>query len=318
MKVFKKARKNLKIDNQTGFGTNAANYGGRFLDKDGSANIEKRGLPFFDQISWFHTLLRLPAWKFQLMIFSIFILINFVFATIYYFIGIEHLNGIVASSEIEKFAQAYFFSAQTFTTVGYGHISPQGFLTSAIAATEALIGLLGLALATGLLYGRFSKPKAHLKFSENAIIAPFQGGKALMIRVASYKNTNLTDAEAKLTLAMRVEENGVTVNRFFPLDLEYSTINVLTLSWTLVHYITEESPLYEFSKEDFVNEKGEVLVFLKAFDEMFSNTVAIRTSYIFKEIVYGAKFSQMFEHSNDKTKTVIHIDKLNLFEQIEM
>lgn len=318
MKVFKKARNNLKIDNQTGFGTNAANYGGRFLDKDGSANIEKRGLPFFDQISWFHTLLRLPAWKFQIIIFSVFILVNFIFASIYYFIGIEHLNGIVANSEIEKFAQAYFFSAQTFTTVGYGHISPQGFLTSAVAATEALAGLLGFALATGLLYGRFSKPKAHLKFSENAIIAPFQGGKALMIRVASYKNTNLTDAEAKLTLAMRVEENGLTVNRFFPLELEYSTINSLTLSWTLVHHITEESPLYEFSNDDFANESGEILVFLKAFDEMFSNTVAIRTSYVFKEIIYGAKFLQMFEHSNDNTKTVIHIDKLNSFEEIEI
>lgn len=316
MSVFKKRSKKLKTDNQTGFGTNAANYGGRFLDKEGSANIEKRGLPFFDQISWFHTLLRLPAWKFQIMIFSVFVLVNFIFASIYYFIGIEHLNGIVASSEIEKFAQAYFFSAQTFTTVGYGHISPQGFLTSAVAATEALTGLLGFALATGLLYGRFSKPKAHLKFSENAIIAPFQGGKALMIRVASYKNTNLTDAEAKLTLAMTVEENGVNVNRFFPLDLEYSTINALTLSWTLVHHITEESPLYEFTNDDFANEKGEVLVFLKAFDEMFSNTVAIRTSYIFKEIVYGAKFLQMFEHSSDNTKTVIHIDKLNLFEKV--
>ncbi|EMY3583097.1 Inward rectifier potassium channel Irk [Flavobacterium psychrophilum] len=316
MKVFKKTRKNLKTDNQTGFGTNASNYGGRFLAKDGSANIEKRGLSFFDQISWFHTLLRLPAWKFQLMIFLVFIFVNFIFATIYYFIGIEHLNGIIASSEIEKFGQIYFFSAQTFTTVGYGHISPEGFLTSAVASGEALIGLLGFAIATGLFYGRFSRPKAHLKFSENAIIAPFQGGKSLMIRVASYKNTNLTDAEAKLTLAMTVEENGVYVNRFFPLDLEYSTINALTLSWTLVHHITEESPLFEFTKDDFANEKGEVLVFLKAFDEMFSNTVAIRTSYIFKEIVYGAKFLQMFKHSNDNTKTIIHIDKLNSFEEI--
>ncbi|EKT3956496.1 ion channel [Flavobacterium psychrophilum] len=316
MKVFKKTRKNLKTDNQTGFGTNASNYGGRFLAKDGSANIEKRGLSFFDQISWFHTLLRLPAWKFQLMIFLVFIFVNFIFATIYYFIGIEHLNGIIASSEIEKFGQIYFFSAQTFTTVGYGHISPEGFLTSAVASGEALTGLLGFAIATGLFYGRFSRPKAHLKFSENAIIAPFQGGKSLMIRVASYKNTNLTDAEAKLTLAMTVEENGVYVNRFFPLDLEYSTINALTLSWTLVHHITEESPLFEFTKDDFANEKGEVLVFLKAFDEMFSNTVAIRTSYIFKEIVYGAKFLQMFKHSNDNTKTIIHIDKLNSFEEI--
>jgi inward rectifier potassium channel len=314
MDVFKKRKKNIKTEENTGFGANAANYGGRFLSKDGSANIEKKGVPFFDQISWFHTLLRLPTWKFQLIIFAIFIVINFIFACIYYIIGVEHLNGVSASSEIEKFGQAYFFSAQTFTTVGYGHINPQGFLTSAIAATEALMGLLGFALATGLLYGRFSKPKAYLKFSQNALIAPFQNEKALMLRMAPYKNTNLTDAEAKITLGMIVEENGKKVNKFFPLHLEYEKVNALTLSWTLVHPINEESPLYGFTKTDFENTKGEVLVFVKAFDEMFSNVVAIRTSYTFDELVYGAKFIQMYEHSHDNTKTILHIDKLNVFE----
>jgi inward rectifier potassium channel len=314
MAVFKKRIHNLKSDENTGFGSNASNYGGRYISKNGNANVKKTGISLIDQISWFHTLLDLSAWKFQLIILGFFVTINFFFASIYYLIGVEHLNGITATTEIEKFGQAYFFSAQTFTTVGYGHINPSGFLTSAIAATEALAGLLGFALATGLLYGRFSKPKAHLKFSENAIIAPFRDGMALMMRVAPYKNTNLTDAEARVTLGMIVEENGKKVNKFFQLELEYEKVNALTLSWTLVHPITENSPLFGFTNEDFKTQKGEILVFLKAFDEMFSNTVAIRTSYLFNEVVFGAKFVQMYEHSQDNTKTILHLDKLNTFE----
>ena len=318
MSYFKKINSKAKADNSTGFGNNASNYGGRFIAKDGSANIVKKGISLFDQISWYHTLLRLPAWKFQVIIFGFFIAINFVFAMIYYAIGVENLNGISAKTEMEKIAQAYFFSAQTFTTVGYGHISPSGFLTSAIAATEALVGLLSFALATGLLYGRFSKPQAHLVFSENAIIAPFQNTKALMMRVAPYKNTNLTDAEAKVTLGLIVEENGKEINRFFQLPLEYDKVNALTLSWTLVHPITEESPLFGFTNDDFKNTKGEILVFVKAFDEMFSNIVASRTSYTFDEVLYGKKFVQMYEHSYDNKKTILHLDKLNAFEKVEI
>jgi inward rectifier potassium channel len=318
MAVFKKKINNLKSEENTGFGTNATNYGGRYIAKNGNANVQKTGISILNRISWFHTLLDLSAWKFQLIILSFFILINFFFATIYYLIGVDHLNGITATTEIEKFGQAYFFSAQTFTTVGYGHINPSGFLTSAIAATEALAGLLGFALATGLLYGRFSKPKAYLKFSENAVIAPFKDGLGLMMRVAPYKNTNLTDAEARVTLGLIVDENGKKINRFFQLDLEYEKVNALTLSWTLVHPITENSPLFGFSKEDFQNQKGEILVFIKAFDEMFSNIVAIRTSYLFNEVVFGAKFIQMYEHSQDNTKTLLHLEKLNMFEMVSV
>jgi len=315
MSVLKKVNKKIKADNQTGFGANAASYGGRFINKNGTANVRKEGIGFIESISWYHTMLNIPRWKFMTIIFIFYLLVNFLFATIYCVIGVEHLNGISATTFIEKFGQAFFFSAQTFTTVGYGHISPTGFFASFVASVEALFGLLSFAIATGLFYGRFSKPKAHIKFSDNAIIAPFQDGKALMFRIAPYKNTNLTDAEAKVTLGMKVIENGIEVNRFFSLDLEYDRINALTLSWTLVHPITEDSPLYAFTKNDFKNQKGEVIIYIKAFDEMYSNTVAIRSSYIFKEIVYGAKFIQMFEN-NDNNKTLLYLDKLNSYNEV--
>ncbi|HEY0045867.1 MAG TPA: ion channel [Flavobacterium sp.] len=303
-----------KKDENTGFGTNASRYGGRFINKDGSANVEKRGANLLSRISWYHTMLNMPMWQFLLILFAFYTVVNFFFACVYYLIGIEYLDGIdVTGSEVVKFGKAYFFSAQTFTTVGYGHISPNGFLTSALAATEALIGLLSFAIATGLFYGRFSKPKAFIKFSDNALISPYKDITALMIRMTPYKNTNLTDAEARMTLGMSVEENGVTTNKFFTLDLELSRINALTLSWTLVHPITADSPLFNFSKEDFASTKGEVIVYITAFDDMFSTTVASRTSFTFHEVVYGAKFEMMYAENENGTGTILHLDKLNSF-----
>jgi hypothetical protein len=313
MALLRKLNTKAKTEINTGFGTNTSDYGGRFVNKSGQPNIEKKGVNLLERISWFHTMLAITRWKFFLLIFLFYIVVNLLFASIYYFVGVEHLSGMSTGSALQQFGEAFFFSTQTFTTVGYGRISPSGFLTSAIASLEALLGLLSFALATGLLYGRFSKPTAYLKFSDNAIIAPYKDITALMLRTAPFKNTVLTDAEAKLTLGMVVEENGRPVNRFFPLELEYSKVNALTLSWTIVHPITEDSPLYKFSKEDFKNLRGEFLVFIKAFDDMFSNTVVARSSYTFQETVYGVKFLPMYHRNNDADATVLDLEKINSF-----
>lgn len=319
MALLRRINQKAKADKNTGFGINANSYGGRFINKDGTANIEKRGMHVLHRISWYHTMIDMPAWRFMLIILAFYVGINFIFASIYYGIGIEHLDGITSSdSEWVKFGQAYFFSAQTFTTVGYGHISPTGFLTSALSAAEALIGLLSFAIATGLFFGRFSKPTAFLKFSHNAVIAPYGEITGLMIRLTPFKNTNFTDAEAKITLGMSVEENGKLVNKFYSLDLEMEKINALSLSWTLVHPINEESPLFQFTKDDFANTNGEIVVFVKTFDDMFSNTVAIRTSYTFEEVIYGAKFEPMYTRSNDNSKTVLNLDKLNSYDSVSL
>ena len=254
MALLKSINAKAKADKNTGFGTNASSYGGRFVNKNGTANIEKRGMNVLHRISWYHTMIDMPRWKFMGILLGFYMGINFLFALIYYGIGIENLNGIDTSgSPWVQFGQAYFFSAQTFTTVGYGHISPSGFLTSLVAAAEALIGLLSFAIATGLFFGRFSKPTAFLKFSHNALISPYGEITGLMIRTAPFKNTNLTDAEAKITLGMSIEENGKLTNKFYSLELELEKINALTLSWTLVHPITESSPLYQFTAADFSN-----------------------------------------------------------------
>ena len=318
MKFLKKINTKAKSDVNTGFGTNASSYGGRFITKSGNANVKKSGIGLFEGISWYHTMLNIPRWKFLVIIIIFYFLVNLIFASLYYAVGVEHLNGMTAITTLDKFGQAFFFSIQTFTTVGYGHISPSGFATSFIAAVEALFGLLSFAIATGLFYGRFSKPKAHIKFSENALIAPFQNGTALMLRLSPFKNTNLTDAKVKVTLGMKLDENGVLVNKFYSLDLEMSKINSLNLSWTLVHSITENSPLYNLTKEDYESMEGEFLVFLKVFDDMYSTTVVKKSSYSFDEIIYGAKFMPMFSRSENQNKTILHIDKLNLFEKVKL
>ncbi len=313
MAIIKKINAKAKAEINTGFGVNTADYGGRFVNKNGKPNIEKQGIGFLESTSWYHTMLQMPRWKFLTILFLFYIIINLLFAIIYFSIGIQHLEGIIAKTMGEKFGEAYFFSAQTFTTVGYGRISPKGVFTSTVAAVEALIGLLSFAIATGLFYGRFSKPKAYVRFSENAVLAPFKDGLAIMVRVAPYKNNNLLDAEAKVTAAIIVEEDGLPKNNFFFLDLEYEKVNALTLSWTMVHPITDKSPFYKFTANDFKNARGEILIFLKAFDDMFSNTVVSRTSYTLQEIVVGAKFLPMYHRNEEKNKTILNLDKLNSY-----
>ncbi len=318
MAFIKRINQRAKAVVNTGFGTSSSSYGGRFVNKNGLPNVEKKGLSFFKRISWFHSMLQMSGFKFLVIIFLFYILVNFLFACMYIAVGIEHLGGMTATTFAEKFFEAYFFSAQTFTTVGYGRINPVGFVTSALAAIEALIGVLSFAIATGLFYGRFSKPRAFLKFSENALLAPFKDGLAIMMRVVPFKNNNLTDAEAKVSVALMMEENGKLINKFFLMDLEYTQVNALTLSWTIVHPITEESPFFKFTIDDFKNISGEILVFVKAFDDMFSNTVVARTSYTLNEIIPGARFNPIYYRNEENNKTILDLGRLNSYDLVDI
>jgi len=315
MALLKRFR-TLKSEDNTGFGASTNSSGGRFYSRaESRANVIKQGVSIFNRYSWYHTMLGMPRGRFLFLLLTIYITINLFFAGVYYLIGIEHLAGIDKSHNFKEFSEVFFFSTQTFTTVGYGRISPTGFLTSAVATFEAFIGLLSFAIATGLFYGRFSRPRAFLKFSNNAIIAPFKEGKALMLRLAPYKNNNLSEASAEVILAMQVDENGKKMNKFFDLTLQINEINSLSLSWTLVHVIDENSPLADFTETDIRESQLELLVFVKAFDEVFSNTVVSRWSYITQEIVWGAKFKMMFHPNNDNSSTILDLEKLNDYEK---
>ena len=319
MAFRKRLSSRLKSETNTGFGANSTDSAGRFYDPTNKrANVTKRGVGILERYSWYHTMLETKRSKFLFFIFLIYIVVNLVFACIYYAIGIEHLGGVNTGSPWKNFSEVFFFSTQTFTTVGYGRISPTGFAASAVATMEAFLGLLSFAIATGLFYGRFSRPQAFLKYSKVALIAPYKDITALMFRIAPFKNNNLSEAEVKLTLAMQTDDNGKMVNRFYNLDLEISKVNSMALSWTVVHPIDEKSPLAGFSEEDIKSTRMELMVFVKAFDEVFSNTVMSRYSYINSEIVWGGKFKMMFYPSEDKRQTVLDLNKLSEYEKAEL
>ena len=317
MAILKRFR-NLKTEINTGFGNNSNSTGGRFINKDGRPNVIKRGVGLLDRYSWYHTMLGMKAGRFLVLIFLLYITINLFFAGIYYLIGINHLAGVNTGSPWKNFTEVFFFSAQTFTTVGYGRISPTGFMASAVSTFEAFLGLLSFAIATGLFYGRFSQPQAFIKFSHNDLIAPFKNGTALMFRIVPYKNNNLSDVEIKVTLSITTEENGKLTDKFFDLTLEYAKISGLVLSWTIVHPIDDKSPFYGLSKDDIASTDMEIMVFLKGFDQVFSNNVVTRTSYVSSEIIWGAKFNMMFNPSENMNKTIIHSDKLNAYDLVQL
>jgi len=301
-------RKAAPVEN-TGFGASTAAQGRRLTQKDGSANIRKTGLPFWQRLSIFHTLLHMPTAAFFATMVAFYTVLNIAFAGLYFIIGVEHLAGTEAAvTPTEKLTEAFFFSSQTLTTLGYGRVAPVGVLTNTVAFFEALIGILSFAVVTGLMYGRFARPKAYILFSEKAVVAPYEGGSALMMRLASYKNNLLTDLEAQLTIA--VQEEGAKLD-FYRAPLELSTISSLALSWTVVHPITEDSPLANFSEADYRNKHIEIILAVKGFDDHFATTVQQRTSYAGDEIRYGEQFVRMFERAEHGAYTRVMLDKID-------
>ncbi|WP_394664961.1 ion channel [uncultured Chryseobacterium sp.] len=311
---FRKKIQQKNTEN-SGFGSNVS---GRFINKDGLPNVNRKGVNIFNRYSWYHTMLDLSTFNFLSYLVIAYVLVNLFFALIYYLIGVEHLTGIDKSNPVNEFIDVFFFSSQTFTTVGYGRIAPVGFTASLVATFEAFLGLLTFAIATGLFYGRFSRPRAYLKFSEVAVVAPFKETSALMFRLAPYKNNALTDADVVITTAIEVMENSSPRINFYQLKTQLSKINTLALNWTIVHEIDEESPFYGFSEEDFKNTGIEIIVHIRAFDEVFSNTVVQRTSYVTKEIVYGAKFIPMYYPDKDNLSTVLNLDKISDYQKAEL
>lgn len=302
-------KRKRKMEN-TGF-DHSNQSGERILNKDGKSNVVKTGIPFYKLYSTYHYLLDISWTKFLTWVFLFFFVINGLFASIYYYLGTDSIGAGHNLTDWGKFLEAFFFSAQTITSVGYGRLNPLGVGEGFVSSIEAFIGLLMFAVLTGVVYGRYSKPRAFLLFSKVGLIAPFKDGKAFMFRLASYKYNSLTELEAEVIVSMQLENEGKLSTQYFPVKLEIAKVTTLALNWTLVHKIDEDSPLFGFEKENFENNKVEIIVFIKAFDEHFSNVVKEKSSYIAKEIVCNAKFAPMFKRSEDGRNTVLELDKID-------
>jgi len=315
MATHKKIISSLKSNADTGFGTSADTQGGRFINKDGSYNVIKRGIPFYERISFFYKMLTMPAWNFLLYLVIFYTSINFLFAVIYLSLPDAEFTGVLPGGFIHHFFELFFFSIQTFTTVGYGRINPDGYTAGAFASIEALTGLSSFALITGIMYGRFSRPRAYLRFSKHALIAPYRDKTGLMFRFVSYKE-NHTLSNVDVIVTFGITEADTKQFRFYTLPLERNRIDSLPMNWTIVHPIDEDSPLYGFTEEDLHSTDAEVYVLVRGFDDVFSNTVLQRTSYRYNEIVFNAKFDKMFYENEDDTTTIVEVNKLSNYKKI--
>ncbi len=305
-------------ERELGFGSRTT-QGTRLINPDGSTNIVRLNAPKFQAVNIYHELISMGWLAFIAATVLAYVGINLIFAGVYELVGIEHLAGIVARTNLEKFLEAFFFSTQTFTTVGYGRINPMGFTVNIVAALESLTGLLFFALVTGLLYGRFSRPNAKFIYSKNALIAPYHNSAsqtALMFRFANARKNQLIEVEVQIVLAYdKTQENGETKRSFVLLPLEISKINFLTMSWTVVHPINEDSLLYQKNEADLAHLNPEFLILIKGIDDTYSQAVYDRTSYTDHELVWNAKYVPIIG-KNAKQKSTIDLGKIDAFERI--
>jgi len=287
----------------------------RAINKDGSFNVSRHGTGWRD-IHPFLFLISLPWPWFLALVFAAYLAVNTLFAALYYSLGPGHLTGGDAPHSLGRFLNAFFFSAHTLTTVGYGNIAPGTISANIFAAIEALIGLLGFALATGILFGRFSRPSARIGFSEHALIAPYEGGTSLQFRIVNRRPNALMEIEATVILMSVEGEPGKQKRTFQALTLERDDVDFLALTWTVVHPIDQSSPLSGKTKEDLQQKQAEVIVLIKAFDETFSQSVRARYSYRFDEIAWNAKFTPAFDF--DATgNMVLNINKVGSYAPVE-
>ena len=287
----------------------------RIINPSGEFNVRRRGANWRD----IHPYLFMinASWPvFTVLIFGGFIVANLIFAGIYVKIGVEHLQGADTSTALSRFLSAFFFSAQTFTTVGYGRISPDGVVTSLVASLQALLGLMALAIGTGLLFGRFSRPAARLAFSKQMVMAPYQSGTSLQFRVANRRSNNLMEIEARVMLSTVDPTDQGPTRKYQYLTLERRAIQFLPLSWTIVHPIDESSPLAGRSPEDLAQHQAEFLITIKAFDDTFYQTVHVRHSYRYEEVVWGARFVPAFA-PDAQGEMVLDLGKLSEIASVE-
>lgn len=283
-----------------GFGSEVARGSHkRLLNRDGSFNVVRFGLRPFASLSIYHWSLSASWPRFLGMLAVAYLTINTLFAFGYILCGVNALQGEVAGSAGAVFMRAFFFSVQTFATIGYGHVIAIGTVPNILVTLEAFLNIVGVALSTGVVFARFSRPTAKIIYSRQAVVAPYKGISALEFRIANYRTSQIIELEAKVILS-RIEATGEgLVRKFRDLNLERTRVTFFPLSWTLVHPIDERSPLMGMQYEDLLESNTEILILLTGTDETSSQTVHSRSSYKAEEIVWNASFAPIFKRSHE-------------------
>jgi inward rectifier potassium channel len=265
----------------------------RLLNRDGTFNVRRNNLSPFHPYNAYHTLLSLPIPRLLALMAAGYVATNLLFASLYWLAGPGAIAG-TADAPLGRFEDCMFFSVQTLATIGYGRLVPIARPANLLVSVEALVGLLGFAILSGLLFARFTRPTARISFSRNAIIAPYRDGWALMFRLVNLRNHNLTDVHAVVSLARWIDDGGHRTRRFDQLALERQSIVFMPLHWVIVHPIDDTSPFRGMTPEALGASDPEVVCLISAADETFAQTVHAKTSYDKTDIVWGARFRDMY------------------------
>lgn len=307
---------NGRKNNETEIGFGNKNYRDsvRFLNSDGTVNVLRTGLGKLNNIDIYHWLINIPLKKFIVIVITFYAIINIFFASIYYLIGIENFGGIRSTTEIGKYLDLIFFSSQTITTVGYGHVYPMSHWVSAVASIQSLLGLMIFAIITGVLFGRFSRPKDALLYSNHILIAPYRDNTGLMFRVANKKQFELIENEAKVVLSIKNAETNK--REFYNLTLEIDRINFLPLSWTIVHPIDDKSPLFGLTVNDLEKRDVEVIILIKGVNDTFSSSVYSRHSYKADQFKDKVKFKPVVQEVDSRGRVIISVNDIHLHDLV--
>jgi len=296
-----------------GFGTEVARgTRRRLLNRDGSFNVTLEGLNPLASLGLYQWLLRISWPQFLIFIALYYMCVNALFAGAFLLCGADALQTSTGQFANQPFYRAFFFSVDTFATIGYGNIYPVGVPANFLVSLEALLSIVSVALATGVMFARFSLPSAHIVYSRNAVVAPYRGRTALEFRIANARSSQLIDVQIQAILTkIEPTSNGSTVRKFYELPLERQRVVFFPLSWTVVHPIDANSPMWGLTHQDLLKAEAELLVLLIATDETISATVHSRSSYEADEIVWGARFANMFLRDESEGIIGMNLDRIH-------
>jgi inward rectifier potassium channel len=262
----------------------------RLLNRDGSFTSRRVGSGVLSYVNGYHALLTTSWPRFLGMVTMAYVAVNALFGMVYVACGPAALRGLGEGEMGGAFLRAFFFSVETFATIGFGAMYPVGVLSNTLVTLESLIGLLFVALLTGLVFARFARPTAAVMFSDIAVVAPYQGRTGFMFRIANSRSNQLMELEAKI-LYSRLDGQG---RRYDQLRLERTKVVFFPLSWTIVHPIDDASPLRGKSHQDLMDEDAEFDILMSGVDETFAQQVHARSSYKPNEIRFGSRFSNIY------------------------
>ncbi len=237
--------------------------------------------------------------------FFVIVLLGYVGANLVFAAGYLALGDAIEQARPGSFADAFFFSVQTMATIGYGKMAPRGVAANLLVTLEALVGLLGLALVTGLVFAKFSRPTARVIFSRNAVVTRFDGVPSLLVRMANERGNQIAEAQAHLVL-LRTERTpeGEEVRRMHDLHLARSHSAFFALTWLVVHPITPDSPLHGETEESLRVKDVDLVASMTGLDETLSQSVHARHAWTPDQILWGKRFVDVLVPTDDGRRAI--------------